>query len=160
MANLIEGRRTVQRREGIVVFLIGARVNKWWLLPFALPVLSRMPAMLKELLRDPDSGLLAVQPLGIGGMVQYWRSVDDVIRYANDDSRTHRPTAKRFFRKIFKNRAAGVWHELYVVPPGHYEVLYLNMPRFGLGQVGPVVEARGELATTRQRLAPEVFAAG
>lgn len=157
MANLIAGRHTVHRHEGIVVFLIGARVNKWWLLPFALPVLLRMPAMLKELLRDPDSGLLGVQPLGFGGMVQYWRSADDLVRYANDGSRTHRPTVRRFFQKIFKSRAAGLWHELYVVPPGHYEAIYVNMPRFGLGRVGPLVEARGELATTKQRLAPGCF---
>lgn len=157
MTHLVPGRQTVTRDDGIVVFLIGARVNKWWLLPFALPVLLAMPKMLKELLRDPDSGLLGVQPLGLGGMVQYWRSADDLVRYANDRSRTHRPTARRFFQKIFKSRALGVWHELYVVPRGHYETLYINMPRFGLGQLGPLVEARGELATTRHRLAPECF---
>jgi hypothetical protein len=30
--------------------------------------------------------------------------------------------------------AVGVWHETYHVRPGDYEVIYNNMPRFGLGR--------------------------
>jgi len=152
MAKIVEGRKTVRSDQDLVVFLIGARVNKWWLLPLALPIMAKMRKMQQELLADPESGLLGIQSLG-GAEVQYWRSVDDLMRYADDKRRTHRPTAKRFYQKIFKNAAVGVWHETYVVPAGNYECLYLNMPAFGLGRVGSLVDATGELGTGHGRLA-------
>lgn len=159
MANVIQGRQTVVGEQPMVVVVIGARINKWWLLPMALPILGRMQAMQRELLADPDSGLLAIQSLGMGGDVQYWRSIDDLLAYAKDDKREHRPAMRRFFQKIFKNEAVGVWHEIFVVPPGHYEGMYVNMPAHGLGKVGPLQPATGRLKDTRGRLAAEVFAA-
>jgi hypothetical protein len=160
MAQIVAGAQTVRRQGDIVVFVIGARINKWWLLPLSLPILSRMNAMLAELSRDPDSGFLGVQPLGFGSMVQYWRSVDDLLRYANARDREHRPAAKRFFQKLFANQAVGVWHETYAVPAGHYEASYANMPRVGLGKLSELVEARGELARAQNRLCPEALEVG
>ncbi len=154
---IIKGRTTVVGDRDIVVFIIGARINKWWLLPLAIPILSRMQAMRRELLNDPSSGLLAVQPLGLGGEVQYWQSLEHLLIYADARNKEHRPTAKRFFQKIFKNEAAGVWHETYVVPKGHYESLYINMPATGLGKIAAPVPATGRLTTAQGRLAPEVF---
>lgn len=152
MANIVAGRQTVVGRDAMVVVLIGARINRPWLLPLALPILSRMRAMQQELLADPDSGLLGIQSLGVGGDVQYWRSLDHLLRYAEDKDRQHAPTVRRFFQRIFKNRAVGVWHEIFVVPAGHYEGLYLNMPRQGLGKFGHLEPAVGSLKTTRDRL--------
>lgn len=152
MTTLITGKQTVDHKDGVVVFLIGARINRWWLLPFALPILAKMSKMLEELRQDPSSGLLGVQPLGSGGMVQYWRSPEHLLAYAESRERTHQPTAKRFYQKLFKNQALGIWHESFVVPPGHYEGLYTNMPRFGLGQFRELRPATGEYATARRRL--------
>ena len=149
---LIEGKQTVDHSDGVVVFLIGARINRWWLLPFALPFLTKMNKMLEELARDPSSGLLGVQPLGMGGMVQYWKSPEHLLRYAEARERTHQPTAQRYYRKLFKNQAMGIWHECFVVPAGHYEGLYANMPRFGLGQFRELRPATGDYATARRRL--------
>lgn len=154
MAKVIEGRKTLKNDRDLVVFIIGARINKWWLLPFVLPILAKMRRMLQELLSDPLSGLLAVQSLGTAD-VQYWRSVEDLHRYAADRSKQHQPAAKRYFQKIFTNRAAGVWHETYLVQAGKYECIYTNMPRIGLGQTAPLVDASGGLATARGRLAAE-----
>ena len=154
---IIKGRTTVLGDRDIVVFIIGARINKWWLLPLAIPILSRMQAMRRELLNDPSSGLLGVQPLGFGGEVQYWQSLEQLLAYADDRKKEHRPAAKRFFQKIFKNEAAGVWHETYLVPKGHYESLYINMPATGLGKFAAPVPATGHLGTAQGRLAPEVF---
>src|SRR3954454_10455801 len=70
------GRWTHDHDGDVVVFLIGARVNKplavrrWW------PVVSAMPRMLRELQQDPTLGLLDVTSTvhGRGSlMVQYWR---------------------------------------------------------------------------------------
>lgn len=145
-------RLTTDNSEDLVVFILGARINKFWLLPIAMPILNRVQHMLKELQKDPESGLLAVQPLGFGATVLYWKSLDHVLAYADADDREHKPTARRYFQRIFKNRAVGVWHELFVVPAGHYEGLYTNMPTFGLGQCRPLVPPKGEYATARRRL--------
>lgn len=160
MSRIIRGSQTVQRSDDVVVLAIGARVNKWWLLPLSMPILSRMGAMLKELEGDPSSGFLGVQPLGVAAMLQYWRSVEDLQRYANDKAREHRPAAKRFYQKLFANQAVGVWHETYALPAGHYEGLYVNMPAFGLGKLGGLVPALGALAQADQRMSAAGLAVG
>jgi hypothetical protein len=151
VAHIESGRKTVENQRDLVVFLIGARINKWWLLPIALPLLIRMRTMQLELLADPESGLLGIQALGSTSLM-YFRSHDDLIRYAGDSKKTHKPTAKSFFQKIFRNEAIGVWHETFVVPGGNYESLYINMPKFGMGKVLPLVDAHGERATAASRL--------
>lgn len=151
MTQIVQGRKTVHNRDPLVVFLIGARINKWWLLPLSLPILAKMRAMQKELLADPGSGLLAIQSLGFAD-VQYWRSSEDLMRYANDKKKEHQPAAKRYFQKLFRNVSVGIWHETYLVPAGQYECIYTNMPRFGLGKVGTLVDAEGELSTAARRL--------
>jgi len=72
MSQIQPGRLTVKNEQDLVVFLIGARINRWWLLPLSLPILSKMNSMLRELEQDPESGLLAVQPVGFGTTIQYW----------------------------------------------------------------------------------------
>jgi len=151
MAKIEFGRKTVSGDRDLVVFLIGARINKWWLLPLSLPIIAKMRKMQMELMRDPECGMLGYQQLGTA-QVQYWRSVDHLMRYADDREREHKPTAKKFFQKIFKNEAVGIWHETYSVQAGNYENIYTNMPSFGLGKVGPLVDAKGNLNTARDRM--------
>lgn len=158
MVDILNGKQAVLGEEELVVVLIGARINRWWLLPLAAPILNRMGAMQRELLADPESGLIAIQSLGIGSDVQYWRSLDHLLAYVKDSDHEHVPTARRFYQKIFKNQAIGVWHEVFVVPKGHYEGLYINMPRHGLGKVHPHVLPQGALRTTLGRLSPELSA--
>ena len=147
------GRLTIANQNPLVVFLIGARINKWWLLPIALPLLSKMTRMLRELAQDPESGLLGVQPLGLGVSVQYWRSTDHLERYARDNSREHRSAWQAFFKKVYRNAAIGIWHETFVVPAGNYESIYVNMPTTGMGHFKPLLNADGILNTFTARLA-------
>jgi hypothetical protein len=151
MTSIVAGRKTVKNDRDLVVFLIGARINKWWLLPLSLPILAKMRSMQKELLADPNSGLMGITSLG-GGDVQYWRSVEHLMSYADDKSKVHQPATQRFFQKIFRNEAIGIWHETYVVSAGNYECIYTNMPRLGLGKTAELVDAKGTLATGRGRL--------
>jgi hypothetical protein len=148
----VAGRQTIENDQDIVVFLIGARINKWWLLPVSLPILASMPRMLRELAKDPSSGFLGVQNLGLIGMVQYWRSVEDLNRYAHDRARLHKPAWLRYMQKILGNGAVGVWHETYAVKAGSYEVVYTNMPLIGQGLFRKLVPATGELASARRRM--------
>lgn len=146
-------RLTTDNQEGLVVFILGARINRFWLLPIALPIVNRVQHMLQELQAEPELGLLGVQPLGMAATVTYWKSLDHLLAYADAEERTHKPTARRFFKRLFKNRAVGLWHELFVVAPGHYEGLYANMPTFGLGHFQRLVPATGPNGTARRRLA-------
>jgi|SRR6478609_9371879 len=152
MSQIQPGRLTVKNEQDLVVFLIGARINRWWLLPLSLPILSKMNSMLRELEQDPESGLLAVQPVGFGTTIQYWKSYAHLNRYANDPKKLHRPVWAAYVARLFKNFAAGVWHETYVVRAGEYEAIYTNMPRWGLGLHQPLIEAHGPHKTSASRL--------
>lgn len=146
-------RLTVAREEGFVLFIIGARVNKWWLLPIAWGVAMAMTRMMRELEADPSNGLLSSESyFGRTTMaIQYWRSFEDLHRYAHAKDRAHLPAWRRWI-KDWAEGAVGIYHEAYVVEPDAYECLYHHMPPFGLGRVGPLVPAEGKLASAKGRL--------
>ena len=155
MSNTNNERLTVQRDEGFVVFLIGARANHWWNLPILWGVAMAMSRMMRELTDDPGSGLLSYESYSgrTTLMVQYWRSVEDLHRYSRDREREHAPAWRRWIQRWGRG-AVGIWHETYVIEPGQHESLYHHMPPFGLGKVGPLVPAEGPLKTAAKRLGP------
>lgn len=148
-------RLTVPPNQRFVVFLIGARVNKWWLAPVAWAVARSMGRMMRELIEDPNSGLISYESYTgrTTFMVQYWRSSEDLFAYARDKEKQHAPAWREWIRSWALNGAVGIWHETYVIEPGNYECVYHHMPTFGLGKVGPLVPAEGELRTAPGRLA-------
>ncbi len=152
MSSIQFGRLTVENGQDLVVLLIGARINRLWLLPVSLPILASMNRMVRELLADPESGLLAVQSLGMGNSVQYWKSYEHLHRYANNPQKTHRPTWSKYFARLFKNWAIGIWHETFIVSAGNYESIYTNMPRTGLGKHFALIPATGSRKTSSGRL--------
>ncbi|MGX2994296.1 DUF4188 domain-containing protein [Streptomyces sp. JNUCC 64] len=157
---LIEGRVAADAEGEVVVFLIGMRINRWRAVRDWLPAARAMPAMIRELVADPASGLLGHQRLRGGArlfyLVQYWESREKLLGYAARPDALHRPAWAAFNRRVRDGRGSvGVWHETYVVPAGAHESIYVDMPAFGLGAVhGTVpVERRGNRARER-------FAAG
>src|SRR3954453_21144762 len=92
--SVFSGRYSAKIEGDFVVFLIGMRVNRplrirsWW------PVFTAMPKMVKELEQDPSTGFLgAWQGLWSTGpsLVQYWRSFEELERYARDPRGSHLP---------------------------------------------------------------------
>jgi hypothetical protein len=159
MTSILRERLVAVRDDGIVVFLIGMRVNSWWKVHRWLPVARSMPPMLKELLQSPGSGLLgATFALTANGplLVQYWESVDKLLDYASNRSGKHHPAWVEFNRRIGVSGDVGIWHETYAVPRGAFEAIYVNMPPFGLGKVARLEPARGKLSRARGRLAAAV----
>ncbi len=152
MPKIEKGRLTVQNDRDLVVLLIGARINRWWLLPLSLPILATMNRMVEELLADPESGLLGIQRFGAGAMVQYWASYEQLERYAHNPQKLHRPTWSRYYNKLFKNWAIGIWHETFLVPQGQYEAIYANMPRHGMGRYNDLLPAQGGRNASAGRL--------
>lgn len=153
-------RLTVERDDGFVLFLIGARVNKWWMLPIAWAIGLAMTRMMRELEADSSLGLLSSESyFGRTTLaVQYWRSFEHLDRYAHARERMHLPAWRQWLKR-WSEGAVGIYHETYVVEPGTYECIYHHMPPFGLGRVGPLVPADGALANAKSRLRREQRAA-
>lgn len=144
--------------NGIVVFLIGMRINNFFAVRQWLPTFQAMGPMLATLYRHPEKGFLGGEAIlyrrGVG-MIQYWRSVEDLQRFARDPGEPHLPAWKRFNQAAVKGGAVGVWHETYEIAPGASESIYVNMPVFGLAAATHRVPA----AAKRRAAGPNASAA-
>jgi len=155
MSEIFNGRFTAQTDEPFVVFLIGMRINrfravrKWW------PVANAMQPMLSSLYAHPDKGFLGGQMFltwrGVT-MLQYWRSFEDLERFARQPSDPHLAAWKQFNQSVGADGSVGIWHETYQVPAGQYECVYGNMPLFGLAGATTHVPVVGRRETARRRL--------
>ena len=152
MAKVIDSRMSAEMEGEFVVFLIGMRVNKPWKLHKWIPVFLAMPKMLKELEAHPESGFLGHSGLGLV-IVQYWRSFEHLEAYARAKDKKHWPAWVDFNRRVGSSRSdVGIWHETYIVKPGHFEAVYSGMPPHGLGKVGKLVAATGKREAARSRI--------
>lgn len=148
------GRYAAEADGDFVVFLIGMRFNKPWKFWKWLPIVRSMPTMIKELATNPESGFISAESW-FGRtviMVQYWRSTEDLIRFARDRDSAHLPAWKQFNQMVGKSEDVGIWHETYQVKAGAYEAVYANMPRFGLAKAFKHVPATGRRETAKMRL--------
>lgn len=140
--------------EGFVVFVMGVRVNRLWDLRGWPPTLLSLRAMLRELRRGCGVGFL-------GGrtylrwrdvlIVQYWRSFEELERFARCPEESHMPGWKRFNRRVRKRKCVGLWHEAYIVGPGCYEAVYADTPVLGLAGATEHVRALGGREAARRR---------
>ncbi len=151
MAQIIGERMTAVRDDGVVVFLIGMRVHRWWKVHKWLPVALAMGRMLRELYTNKASGLLGVLGSGMT-MLQYWESTEKLLSYASDRNGQHFPAWADFYKRVGKNGDVGIWHETYVVPNGAFESIYVNMPPHGMGKFARLEPARGHRARAATRL--------
>ena len=147
-------RMTAEIEGSYVVFLIGMRINrplKFWKW---LPMMGAMPRMMKELSQDKNLGLLHSN-VWFGRTiitVQYWRSIEQLMAYAAARDSEHLPAWRDFNQKIGTNGDVGIWHETYIVHPGNWESVYINMPRFGLANAGSHVPATGHRKSASGRM--------
>ena len=161
MSKIVERRVCAEMDDGFVVFLIGMRINKPWKFWKWAPVAAAMPRMLIELAKQPELGLLhARSHFGFGSamVIQYWKSFEALEAYAKARDHTHLPAWQAFNKAVASNGDVGIWHETYVIEPGRYENIYNNMPPYGLGAVGGIVDAVGGRQAARQRVKGKVAA--
>jgi len=138
-----------------VVFMIGMRINSLWKVNKWWPVAMAMPRMVKELSQQPESGFLHAESW-FGRttlMVQYWRSLEQLLAYARNKEAEHLPAWRAFNQAVGTNGSVGIWHETYVANAGTYENIYVNMPAFGLGKAGTVYPATGGKQSAAARMA-------
>ena len=153
---MIRTERVTANLEGdFVVFLIGLRINRPLRVDQWMPVAAAMPRMLKELARQPELGFLHAEMWFSRTifMLQYWRSMDQLIAYAKNKEAEHLPAWQAFNKNVGTSGTVGIWHETYAASPGSYENIYLNMPPFGLGKVGTVHTASSR-SSIRPRPSP------
>ena len=132
---IVKQRMTATPDGDFVVFMLGMRFNQPWKVHKWLPVMLAMGRMLKELYAKPELGF--VHHEGWFGrtvlIVQYWRSMDQLLAYAKARDAAHLPAWRDFNRRVGRDGSVGIWHETYAATPGSYESIYVNMPPFGLG---------------------------
>ena len=152
---MIRNERLTATLDGdFVVFLIGVRINRPWKVHKWWPVTQAMPRMIKELERQPELGFMHAEMWFSRTtiMVQYWRSMDQLLAYAKNKSAEHLPAWRAFNQSVGTDGSVGIWHETYAASAGSYENVYVNMPAFGLGKAGTLQPAAGGRQSAAGRL--------
>ena len=151
---LNRSRLTATLEGEFVVFLIGLRINKPLRVHKWYPVAAAMPRMIRELQRQPELGFIHAESWFSRSivMIQYWRSMAQLLAYAKNREAEHLPAWQAFNKAIGTDGSVGIWHETYQVAPGTYENVYVNMPAFGLGQAGSLQPASGGRQSAKGRL--------
>lgn len=155
MAQVFPGRFTATVDGEVTVFLIGMRINRLHRADRWLPIMKDMATMQRHLALHPEDGMLGLhQWFGrTTMMLSYWESAEALQRFASDTDRPHLEPWRRFRSKVGNSGVVGVWHETYVTGPGRHEVVYVNMPAFGLGKATEHIPVGPGTSTARQRLA-------
>ncbi|MEO1430592.1 MAG: DUF4188 domain-containing protein [Cyanobacteria bacterium J06632_19] len=155
MSKVMPGRFTAETDEPFVVFLIGMRINNFFAFSKWVPTAMAMAPMLRTLYKHPEKGFLGGESffnLRGAGLIQYWRSFEDLERFARSPEEPHLSAWQRFNRVVGADGSVGIWHETYLINPGNYEAVYGNMPIFGLAAATKHVSVKGRRETARQRV--------
>lgn len=155
MTRIMNGGFTAEAGNSFVVFVVGMRVNRLLAVGKWAPTAWAMGPMLRELYSEPERDFLGAQTFlywrGVA-MMQYWRSFEDLERFARDREAPHLPAWRRFNRSVSSNGTVGIWHETYLIEPDNYEAIYANMPPFGLARATGRVPLGASRETARRRL--------
>ena len=96
--------------------------------------LRRDAEELNYLAKQPDKGLLGSEQAFFPSpiIVQYWRSFEDLARFARNPDDPHLEPWRQFNRRVGRSGDVGIWHETYLVKTANIETVYGNMPPYGL----------------------------
>jgi hypothetical protein len=123
----------------------------------AWPYLRRVSRAVRQGAEDArraDVGLLHSERFAFGwnhvGLLQYWRSFDAL------ESWSRRPPHSDWWREVVDRGRSrddfGLYHEVYLIPRGNLETIYLNCRPLGLATFGISGEPVGTRTTSRHRL--------
>lgn len=148
-----QGRVTAEIEGDFVVFLIGARPNPLRMIRSLRDLGGNkgMKHMLDYLSTRPEIGLLGYQQFGLGTWVQYWRSFEHLEAFAKNQDDPHLAAWRNYFKRVGSSGRTGIWHETFLVRAGEFEVIYTNMPTFGLAKASKAVPI-AESVAARDRL--------
>src|SRR6202158_1497712 len=118
MAKIIPGRFTAQTDEAFVVFIIGMRANKFFAFRKWIATAMAMGPMIRTLYEHPEKGFLGAQTLiswrGIT-TIQYWRSFEDLEKFARDKDDPHLEAWRKFNKTIGSDGSVGIFHETFQI---------------------------------------------
>jgi len=150
----VHGRVSADAPAEFVVFLIGMHVNRWRDVRHWSTTARAMTRMLAELKTRPELGLLHAAPgwfFGGPGVIQYWRSYEDLEAYSRSTDAEHLPAWRAFNAVARSSDSVGIYHETYRTRTGEFEVMYNHMPPVGLlAATAPTPLKRG--STSAQRI--------
>eukprot|EP00884_Botryococcus_braunii_P022837 jgi/Botrbrau1/9237/Bobra.0028s0032.1 len=139
-SNKIQPGRWKAKVEGdICVFIVGAYINNWWDVATWYWTMRAPEPMMRELAADASIGFLGCINL-IGNptiQIQYWRSQEDLQKYAENQRLTHHAVWKDFNEKAkdaYGSNSVGVFHETFLLPRNSIISGYRNCPPTGLGR--------------------------
>jgi hypothetical protein len=159
MAEVMPGRFTAQIDGPFVVFRLGIHITRIFLFWRWIPVLIAVVPALRALLRSRAPGIIggfSIYYLSAGlGIVQYWRSFEDLEQFARSEDNPYLELWRRYRKAGGANGGVGIWYETFLIGADHYEVVYDNMPVIGLAAASKHVAAVGRLETARRRLGGE-----
>ncbi|MGC1217296.1 MAG: DUF4188 domain-containing protein [Phormidesmis sp.] len=156
--DVFPGRYTADVSHPCVVFLIGMRVNRFWAIKKWLSVATAMQPMMTTLAQHPEKGLLSsnmffrLWPLETC-LVSYWRSFEDLTRFARSSSGPHWQAWQQFMKDIGDDGSVGIWHETYQIDPAKCECIYGNMPVFGLAAATTHIPVSEKTHSAAKRMA-------
>src|SRR4028118_909021 len=133
MVQVVPGRFTAKMDEPFVVFVIGMRINRPLAVRKWLPTVRAMGPMLKELYKHPEKGFLGAEFFIYrwgSAILQYWRSFEELERFARNPDDPHLPAWQRFNRTVGKDGSVGIFHATFIVERGTHEAARAPMPRF------------------------------
>jgi len=154
MTEIIKEKMTAEIDGDFVVFLIGTRINSFWKIHKWLKVRRALSRMIDELQKNPELGFISHESWfgRTSIMIQYWRSIDHLLDYAQNKDVSHTPAWLNYNDTIRKSGDVGIWHETYITRKGSYECVYTNMPRFGLAKAGNHIPAKDKYHSAKGRL--------
>src|SRR5260221_3876496 len=135
MSPVIADRFTTRTDDSFVVFLIGMQVNKFFAFRKWLSVAQAMPRMMAVLQAHPEKGFLHGEvffrfaPLNVI-MVSYWRSFEDLERFARSKDDPHLAPWQRFMREIGTDGSVGIYHETYPIAAANRDAGDLHLALF------------------------------
>ncbi|WP_198665704.1 monooxygenase family protein [Haloprofundus halophilus] len=146
MAEIFRERMAAEMDDGVVIYINGIRLNKLSALPHWLLANWKVARMFKELEADPKSGFLGYTPIFLGlrkgAAMQYWRSLEDLQRFATEQNGPHVSAWKWYNEKVDPDGGLGFWAELYVVDGDSFETFFRNVPPIGIGKYAKMVPMR------------------
>ncbi|OGE30963.1 hypothetical protein A2631_04760 [Candidatus Daviesbacteria bacterium RIFCSPHIGHO2_01_FULL_44_29] len=147
------GRYTSVIDKPFVLFIIGMRINAFWKIWFWPVIFLAMASMIRNLSIHREKGLLHYEVfiyLGGFGVIQYWRSFDELHKFANNPKDEHVKSRRNYYAR--NSQDVGIWHETYLIDPKDVESIYINTPTLGLGKAFKLTKVTGQTDTAKQRL--------
>ena len=123
--------------EPVVVFLVGGHSTNLLAVRHWFWIARTFIAMLRCLSGHPHAGYLGGHTLfrlfTFSVVLQsYWRSVDDLERFAHAKDEPHLQPWSQCVERVATNAALSIWHETYLIEPGKHEGVPRGMFPFGL----------------------------